>query len=94
MISKKDSIEREVQNVLENVDEYSFSALLILLREAYSLSLKTVSKDLNLPYQKYYFWENGEFYNQRWPTDDQLKDIAGYYDIPPNLVRKKLLEMQ
>ncbi len=94
MISKKDSIEREVQNVLQNLEEYSFPAMLILLREAYSLSLKTVSKDLNLPYQKYYFWENGEFYNHRWPTDDQVKDLAQYYEIPVNLIRNKLLEMK
>lgn len=94
MISKKDLIESEVQNVLQNSEEYSFSAMLILLREAYTLSLKTVSTDLNVPYNKYYFWENGNFYNHRWPTDDQLNDIAGYYDIPPTLIRKKILEMK
>ncbi len=94
MIPRKDVTESEVQRILQNEEDYSFSAMLIMLRKAYSLSLKTVSTGLDIPYSKYYFWENGEFYNHRWPTDDQVKDIAGYYDIPPILIRNKLLEMK
>ena len=89
MASKLELIECEINNLIDNEQEYNLCLFLTKLREATGWNRKQIARDVGVDYAKYTYWESGEFYARRHLNDAEIARIAEYFGAPTEILLKK-----
>lgn len=76
---KLDQMSNDLLKTKARVASLDFPDFLLNLRRSLSLTRETVIRDLDIPYLRLFYLEEGEF--RKMPKEDLLKKISEYYGV-------------